>query len=245
MDYKQLLGHLEDMTLASGIQEFDSREVSLHIITKFVTRNFDRDVAMATKNSVKRVSNDLNRLYRMQLLSRKRVKRTCEANRLVDDGRKCSRGFMFKYSFTRQGLRYITYLKTKKNEVAVEKAFRLQNDLIKDLDMMVSMKAMRQHLPKSLHLIDWKFALFIREITDSETQFKGRYHRFPPSIDNLLMFVIMRFINESKKKDEKIRLLEAELHKTHESIRQERLGYTALLDAANDRLDRLSLGERF
>lgn len=76
--------------------ELDARSLSL-----FIAENFP---AFSPSIKTKLVSNDLNRLYRMQLLSRKKMKRTVLGGEIY-------RGFMYVYWLNKQGRSYVEYLK--------------------------------------------------------------------------------------------------------------------------------------
>jgi len=57
--------------------------------------------------TVKQASNLLRRLYRMGFLKRRKVKRLCAAA----SGKLCHRGFEYVYSFSKQGVSYLRWLR--------------------------------------------------------------------------------------------------------------------------------------
>jgi DNA-binding MarR family transcriptional regulator len=68
------------------------------------------DLASLLRKSVKEVSNDLRRLYRMGFLRRKRTKRFC----LSRKGEPCYKGREYIYSFSEQGRRYMVWMKDQR-----------------------------------------------------------------------------------------------------------------------------------
>jgi hypothetical protein len=92
MEFRLLLTVIDKMSPNGA--EFDTRSLYLYILRQPST----------FKTNFKLLSNDLNRLYRMQLLSRRRVKRPVYGG----DG---YRGFMYSYRLNKQGRSYIDYLK--------------------------------------------------------------------------------------------------------------------------------------
>ena len=86
MDFRSLLLKLDEL----GLEYFTSR-----------------DVALKLRASVKQVSNDLRRLHQMGFLRRRRRKRFC----LSRNGRLCCKGYEYVYSFSRQGLSYVRWLR--------------------------------------------------------------------------------------------------------------------------------------
>lgn len=82
--------------MAPDDSEFTSRSLALFIQTQFA-----KSTPCA---STKLISNDLNRLYRMQLLSRKRTKRPIAGGGVY-------RGSMYAYRLNKQGRSYFNHLK--------------------------------------------------------------------------------------------------------------------------------------
>jgi hypothetical protein len=58
--------------------------------------------------SIKRLSNDLARLYKMSFLKRRRVKRQVTTN----SGKVCNRGYCYEYQISKQGFSYLSYLRS-------------------------------------------------------------------------------------------------------------------------------------
>jgi len=61
---------------------------------------------------VKLASNELRRLYRMGFLKYRRVKRIC----ITKNGKKCFRGYEYKYSISKQGWNYLKYMTGGENK---------------------------------------------------------------------------------------------------------------------------------
>jgi hypothetical protein len=233
MDFRQLLGHLEDMTSSSGKQEFDSREVSIYIVMQFITRDYRKDLRIGLANNVKRISNDLNRLYRMQLLKRKRIKRNCKIKRSSNDGKTCDKGFMFRYSFTRQGLRYIRYLRTNKM-TPLEVSIRQSSDLEKDPKFLVSRVITQETFPPQLALVAWKYVFFLNNLYNRKVELKGRYRRFPPKIDAVLLTLTARIAHQSKSKDEMFHKSDKMIDEVSEILDKQDLEFVKLLNQLQD-----------
>ncbi|HEU4606258.1 MAG TPA: hypothetical protein VFS46_08490 [Nitrososphaera sp.] len=86
---------------------FDASEFS-RILQKHLTDSgyAAQDPASLKQVSTKRISNDLDRLYRMRFLEAQRVKRKV----ITRSGKKCTRGYQYLYRISKQGLQYYGYL---------------------------------------------------------------------------------------------------------------------------------------
>ena len=93
--YRMMLAVID--TLSTQNPQFSARTVF-----QYITNQLSQPVPATT---IKIVSNDLSRLYRMQLLSRKRVKRP------VSGGEGEFKGYMYTYYLNKQGRSYVDYLK--------------------------------------------------------------------------------------------------------------------------------------
>jgi len=86
--------------------EFDAISFSQRVLSSIPA--YEKDVRK--RFCVKRISNDLNRLYKMSFLKRRRIKRKVT----TQSGRACHRGFCYEYRISKQGLKYLDYLKRPK-----------------------------------------------------------------------------------------------------------------------------------
>lgn len=243
MDYASLLGHLEEIVLSTNEQEFDARMVSLWLMSKLLTRtDHYRDLQIARSVHVKRISNDLNRLNRMQLLKKKRVDRSCRVKR-SDEERKCNRGFMYQYSFTKQGQKYTAYLRRTQGRDFMQRFARQHQDLTKDYEFGMQEAIWQKKLPSALASIAWQYLLFMRYLDQDSKGLKGRYRRFPPRIDVFVLFLIARIAKFSHEKDasmmDLIDELGTTLHEVNESLAQERAGNIKKVNELLKRLTKL------
>ncbi len=110
--------------------------------------------------SIKRVSGDLDRLFRMGFLGRKRVKRIIYPKGSLP----FVRGFAYDYYISKQGWQYLDYLANPRKE---------QTDPIDDL--------LHRAVARDLHAKTPKLVVdFMEEMLfQARFQNKGRHNRFP------------------------------------------------------------------
>lgn len=158
MEYKSALGYVR---VFAPLEEFSARGFSDYLIASLKVRPYIGDYQMfATTFSIKRVSGDLDRLYRMGFLSRRRVKRILN----LRNSPPVNRGFSYLYKISKQGRQYLDYLSKPKTE-----------DLPDPLDML------REAMAKDMHRrLPEQFAEMLEEyMLKSPPRDRGRYKRFP------------------------------------------------------------------
>jgi hypothetical protein len=84
--------------------EFDAKTVSTTITQYLQERGYGPE--LLAKFTVKRISRDLDRLYKMGFLGAKPVKRQATTK----NGTKCYRGYKYMYHVTVRGIQYYNYL---------------------------------------------------------------------------------------------------------------------------------------
>jgi hypothetical protein len=132
----------------------------------------------------KRLSNDLNRLYRMTFLTRKRAKREVTTRR----GLKCNRGYKYVYRISSQGRSYVNYLYNPESSLSR----RQEMDKIDFLDRL-SIERLRQQLPSGVKP-------YARRLHDALFQSKPSSPidlRFPIPHDPSLFLLLNRYIKEN------------------------------------------------
>jgi hypothetical protein len=145
--------------------EFDAKNVSARII-QYLRQTYGPQIF--AKFSVKRISRDLDGLYKMGFLGARRVKRQVSTK----NGTKCYRGYNYIYHVTTQGKRYYNYLLDP-----AEATQRNRQKIYQKFDE----KMWDQGLPPG-------FGRFPPELADVEALYKeiqakssekGRFNRFP------------------------------------------------------------------
>jgi hypothetical protein len=116
--------------------------------------------------STKRISGDLDRLYRMGFLNRKRVKRVVYPKGSIP----CVRGFSYDYRISKQGWQYLDYLAKPRKE---------QTSIIDNLLRKVITNDLNKRMPKPF--VD----LMEEGLFGSGHQDKGRHNRFPKRKDRI------------------------------------------------------------
>jgi len=185
MQYKILLFHLLEMTKRTPF--FSARAVTDSLRTAFAN-----DPLILRQTTGKKISNDLARLSRMQLLSRKRVKRPV----ITRNMRICYRGYRYLYRVSKQGLSYYSYLqKPEFDRHLAEEGRRKQITLNEPANYPV-MQEMGKLIgrPNGIALI--KIAEYWAA-NFSENQFHGRYNRFPPKRDFELLYLMIVLLAKS------------------------------------------------
>lgn len=238
LQYVRLLNYLDDMTTTLAVAEFDSRQVSDFIISRIAIDVMTINATITNAVNIKRVSNDLNRLYHMRLLRRRRIKRICEVKNILGHNKiTCPKGFMYKYSFTKQGLSYSKYLKKKDSiidPIGLKRAITQENDLVKDAEFRTLVDHVKEKAP-SLGLAAWKATLYFAGSAGIDIKFKGRYRRFPPKVDRLVMALVNKLMVESRARYEEIQRLQQEIQSIEEERKKERGWYMdQIRQLAND-----------
>jgi hypothetical protein len=180
--------NLEFRWLLARLYEFgnDRHAYNSGQIAYALRARYSLDPMVQRLATTKKISSDMDRLFRMGFLSRKRRKRRITTR----NGKSCNRGFIYFYRFSKQGISYYSYLGRSKIKRSIDKeASRLSitmrepvsHFLLKELKSIVGPEN-RVTLPK---IIEYMLPLF------SKDPFGGRYRRFPPKRDQLL-FEVMR-----------------------------------------------------
>ena len=185
MQYKTLLFHLLEMTKRTPF--FSAREVTDSLRMAFA--NHPLILRQATE---KKISNDLARLNRMQLLSRKRVKRPV----ITRNMRICYRGYKYLYRVSKQGLSYYSYLQKPEFDRHLAQEGRRKQITLNEPANYLVMQEMGKLIgrPNGIALI--KIAEYWA-VNFSENQFHGRYNRFPPKRDFELFYLMIVLLAKS------------------------------------------------
>jgi len=105
MEFRKILLRLEE---SFGANNFDSRAAAITLSTDMdPTGTVMTLIGMPSKSFLKKVSNKLGRLHGMQFLKRSRIKREVPTR----SGKKCNRGFAYRYSISSQGHSYCKFLR--------------------------------------------------------------------------------------------------------------------------------------
>lgn len=157
--------------------EFDARSLWQYVVVKFPI--------LSSSVTTKLVSNDLNRLYRMQLLSRRKAKRT------ILGGEIC-RGFMYVYWLNKQGKSYIDYLKRTFFHPDFEeyvKKFALRTNVHSAL----TLRYIEKNIGEKTDDLDEAYAEYLYLYSIRQ---KGRHKRFPTRVS----FEFVKALMEQKRK---------------------------------------------
>lgn len=157
--------------------EFDARSLYYYIMQQpsFVNLN----------TTVKLVSNDLNRLYRMQLVSRKKVKRPAGSVHGY-------RGFMYSYRLNKQGKSYVNYLRRTffiPNFQDYMRKFTMRTNL----QSKMAISKIEREMGKKIDDLDETYAEYLYLYSKPG---KGRQKRFPPRIS----FEFVKGLMDKKRK---------------------------------------------
>ena len=111
--------------------------------------------------SIKRISSELDKLYRMNFLRRRKT-----ARKICVNGKSFNRGYKYSYRISSQGSKYVTWLR----DGAMRKQ-RFPSDFNEELQL----EATRQALPDSLkpYTYEIHFSLF------NDPEARSIYKRFP------------------------------------------------------------------
>lgn len=187
MHYKSML---QILAAYGPSAQFSTKELS-DKLSKFLAkrRDFDNDHFFYTRQfSTKRVSGDLDRLYRMGFLNRKRARRVLFSEKPL--GR--LRGFMYVYRVSAQGWQYIDYMR---------KPERGKRPTVEDVTLGLIADDMHRMLPHPI-------AEFLEEgLISKNYQDSGRHNRFPNKKYNELSVALQLCRNELRRKEEEIEKL--------------------------------------
>ena len=193
MRFRDLLAFLALYTRAYGKEWFDSREVS-KAIRECAPLAYLNPVWWK-RSSVKIVSNELRRLYFMGLLKRRRVKRVCQTK----TGKTCYRGYMYKYSISSQGWKYVK---------------RLSGLAEMSPDDIIAYEWIRQNIPPEKRELAWKLYKFSPAVLGR----RGGFKRFRSSEQKFYETLIQAW--KELARDKRIRTLEKENAELREKIRK-------------------------
>lgn len=184
MHYKLLLAFINYMLTFT--EEFDARSVYQYILTK--------SAPQALKTSIKLISNDLGRLYRMQLVSRKKVKR------VVGDGYSY-RGFMYSYRLNKQGKSYINYLGLTLNSADLQR-HRKKYELRTNVHTVLPIWKIEENMGDKLDDLDTTYAEYAYLNSDLV---RGRYKRFPVKISFTFVKELIEKKHRLEEENEKLK----------------------------------------
>jgi hypothetical protein len=160
--------------------EFDAEIVSTIITDYLAAQGFSP--ALVSKYTPKRISNDLDRLYKMGFLGARRVKRPVTTKK----GTTCYRGYKYNYYVTVQGKRYYNYL-LNPAESTQRSRRRMYEISYKRQWAMGLPPGIFGRLPPELADVDGLY----KEI-QARSSNAGRYNRFPYISDYT---VVIKYIN--------------------------------------------------
>ena len=154
MEFRQVLQILgSDL----GKQGFKARDIPPSMIRRSITESegFKEDQTMLPEVSTKLISNELRRLYSMRFLKRERIKRECKTK----SGKTCFRGYEYVYTISRQGWKYLEFLKNPE---------RQDNESFVSLADRISLYIMTKIFPEDAWLLAWDVGKTAAENTDLE-----------------------------------------------------------------------------
>lgn len=161
--------------------EFDARTVSA-TITQYLSERGYYAPQFLSKFSVKRISRDLDRLYKMEFLGARRVKREVYTKR----GTKCHRGYKYMYHVTAQGRQYYNYLlnPAEARQRNRQRMYQISYNVQRALGMPPKIIG---RFPPELADVDGLY----REI-QARSSNAGRYNRFPHINDHSIVIKYMK-----------------------------------------------------
>lgn len=182
---------LLSLALAYQKDEFDSRSISGMFMDSMIKQG-KLDPLLLKKLSIKMISNDLGRLWKMGFLKRTLVKRRCETSQ----GKKCFRGREYKYSISKHGWSYLRYLNEKTDWLQrhLEEKYWLADMLIR--------RYLDSNVPEERREYEWN-SWELAKLTQLSKR-KG-YRRFPMRKDYI------EYRAEMNEKDDLVRKLNKEL----------------------------------
>lgn len=154
---------------------------------EFTARDVSKGMPML---STKTASNELARLYRMGFLRRRKVKRVCTTR----SGARCYRGYEYRYAISIQGLRYLHWMGTRKDD-STAKSERIANEIV---------DALRKHSSPARQLA-------ASQILDEV--FSSSNKRFPmlKRLTEIRLTQMLDGLDEDERRDKKIQRLEKEV----------------------------------
>ena len=161
MEYRVLLAVIDKVSRQNA--QFSSKQLARIISEEYSVNSRPADI--------KTVSNDLARLYRMQLLSRKRVRRPVRGG---DE----NRGYMYLYSPNKQGRQYIEHLKETWFSPEIQNHFKSFH-LWTTPNSAIPLRDIEEKVGKRHDFLDEAYA---EQVYLHKQSKKGRRNRFPPKI---------------------------------------------------------------
>ena len=186
MEYKSLLRQLA--VFGAGAI-FDTKGVSEMLISaEFFPAKPPHFSLLPKLYSPKRISGDLDRLYRMGFLNRKRRLRLVSQRAST-----CFRGFKYDYRISKQGWQYLKYLEKGRvdpRSAEVDERIRIHNT-----------DQMHERLPEPL-AEDVERIIYTQHYTD-----RGRHNRFPRLQRDELLLSLELCRNRVRRKQKQIEKL--------------------------------------
>jgi hypothetical protein len=165
MQFRLLLAIIDRMRPDDA--EFDARSLYQYVVRHLVASNLQY-----IRTSTKLISNDLNRLYRMQLVSRRKVKRPTTA---IGDS---YRGFMYAYRLNKQGRSYVNYLKQTFFSSEFQEHFK-KFEMRTDPWSAIPLHYIEKNLGEKLDDLEETYAEYVYLFSKPK---RGRHMRFPPRV---------------------------------------------------------------
>jgi len=187
MNYRRAL---EAVATYRPFAKVDARTLSKELMdVASQPQNFAQYATLAREYSTKRISGDLDRLYRMGLLKRKRIPRIVYPK----DSPPSRKGFMYGYEITRQGWQYLEYLQKPKS-----------TDPATYVEQQVQ-KMMSDHI----HFVFPGTLADIAEedLLESKHEDRGRYNRFPSKRYRDLAAALMKCQDRLRRTEQENKML--------------------------------------
>lgn len=186
MDYKFAL-KLLSIDGPSG--SFNARGLSDTLLAALRDRASIEDSSLLSRMfSTKRISGDLDRLYRMGFLKRKRIKRI--VNRINSPS--IARGFTYVYTISKQGWQYLQYMSNPKLNEQVDPSEWLLRDIA-------------DHMHKTYP--EWIANFMEKDLFKSHHEDSGRYNRFPSKTNTELSEALAQCRRSLARKEREIESL--------------------------------------
>ena len=184
MYYRLLLAIIDKISLQDA--EFSARVLSQRIIEQLPS--------LSSSTNIKLISNDLNRLYRMQLLSRKKVKRP------VGGGYEY-RGFMYAYTLNKQGRSYVEYLKRTFFHPDFQEYMK-KFSIRTNPHAVLALSEIERNIGQKIDDLDETYAEYL--YLHSKPR-KGRYGRFPTRISFEFVKELMERKHKLEQENERLK----------------------------------------
>lgn len=198
MDYEDILLNLAKLALMpqSPLAEYFDSEAVSEILTKHASINampfpLSRSYAPDALG-VKRISGELDKLFRMRLLKRKRVKRLF----MCSKGTMFGRGYKYLYKITQNGMKYALYLVGKRGLSRGERRAERFESLFPEDEIAVKMMARSKVSDAAA------FAIAEQRMAKLPAE-AGIHRRFPVPFDHRLYsrYLYVRMVGEKAKVD--------------------------------------------